>query len=185
MQVDGAEVEDHQNVSPGPDTEVRISPLKVTLTPKRALSHLSQPLPLQLEVCRPPTYHPHTNTPLRSTEMESFVEQGSHASSPQLTVPKKTLVTRKARFKVGPSVLRQRNTLTFAERRSDAMVLIGFSGSVALGTSSGGNSERYSREGMADVVPSHSLIRNLLTLSLQTSLLHWKRAILTRCTRYA
>lgn len=46
MQVDDAEVKDHQNVSLGVDTEVRISPLEVTLALKRALSCLSQPPPL-------------------------------------------------------------------------------------------------------------------------------------------
>lgn len=48
------------------------------------------------------------------------------------------------------------------------MPLVGSSGLVDLGTSSGGSFERYNREGMADVVPSHVLIRGLLTFRLQS-----------------
>lgn len=54
--------------------------------------------------------------------------------------------------------------------RPEAMPLVGSTGLVSSGTSSGGSFERYDREGMANVVPSHVLIRNLLTLSLQSFL---------------
>lgn len=54
----------------------------------------------------------------------------------------------------------------FAEERSDAMALIGYSSSMASGTSLGGSSKRYSREGIVGIVPSNILVINLLTLSL-------------------
>lgn len=88
LQVHGAEVGGHQNVTPGADTEVRISPLEVTLAPKRAFSRLSQPPPLQLGVNRSPSYHSLTIMQSRSAEMETFVEEGSHATQPQLTKSK-------------------------------------------------------------------------------------------------
>lgn len=70
--MDGAEDEDRQNVSPGADTEVGIYPPKVTSVLKRALSCLSQPPPLQLDVYKSPSYQSHTNILSRSIEMESF-----------------------------------------------------------------------------------------------------------------
>lgn len=82
MQVDGVEDGSRQNVSPGPDTNVGISPLEVTSALKRALSHLSQPPLLQLVIYRSPSYHLQTIMPSRSVAMEFFVEEGSHAASP-------------------------------------------------------------------------------------------------------
>lgn len=100
--------------------------------------------------------------------MESFVEEGSHDTSPQLATSKQTSVEKKARFEAGPTVLRPQPTLVYAEGRSDAMALTGSSDLVASGLSSSGSSKRYSRESIASVVPSNILLRYLLTFCLQT-----------------
>lgn len=55
MQVNGAKATGHQNVSPGADTKVGISPPEVTLTSKRALSRLSLSPTFHLEVYRSPS----------------------------------------------------------------------------------------------------------------------------------
>lgn len=98
--------------------------------------------------------------------MESFIEEGSHATSPQLTMSKQTSMAQKARFEARPRVLRPQTTLALVEKRSDAMALVG---------SSGG----HPRVGSlllwyANVVPSHVLVKNLLTLSLQTFIAAFK-----------
>lgn len=102
--------------------------------------------------------------------MLSFVKEVSHATSSQPAMYKQASVARKASFELGPSVLRPQTALTLVKRRPEVMPLVGSSGLVDLGTSSGGSFERYNREGMADVVPSHVLIRDPLTFRLQSSL---------------
>lgn len=82
IKVDSVAAGDHYNVSPGANTEVGISSLEVTSVLKRSLSCLSRLPPLQLEVYKSPSYHIHINTPSRIVEMESFVEECSHATSP-------------------------------------------------------------------------------------------------------
>lgn len=100
--------------------------------------------------------------------MESFIEEGLHATSQQLATSKQTSVDKKARFEAGPSLLRPQTVHAFIEGLSDAMVLAGPSGSMASWTSSDRSSERYNWEGITGVVPSNVLIRNLLTHRLQT-----------------
>lgn len=94
MQADGAEVRDPKNESLGIHTAVGISPLEVITASKGALSSLSQPPRLQLEVYKAPFCHSQSIMTLRSTEMESFVEEGFLASLPQLTTSKQTSVAK-------------------------------------------------------------------------------------------
>lgn len=74
--------------------------------------------------------------------MRSFVEQGSHVTSPQLTTFKQVLLDKRVCFEVGASALRPQAALAFTEDRSDAMALADPNGSMAFGTSSEGSSER-------------------------------------------
>lgn len=97
MQVNGAKATSHQNVSPGADTKVGISPPEVTLTPKRALSCLSLSPTFHLEVYRSPS--------VKECRDGVLVKEGSHVTSPQLTTMKQTSVARRARFEAGSSVL--------------------------------------------------------------------------------
>lgn len=102
----------------------------------------------------------------RGTEMESVVEKGSHAIMPQLTTSKGALTAKRARFEASNCALRPQTALVFTQSQSDTLALASPIGSVAFGTSSGGSSERYSREGIAGVVPSNVLVKNLLMFSL-------------------
>lgn len=79
MQVDDVEATDPQDRILGTDTTVEISPPEFSSIPRIVSSCLSQPPLLQLEIYRSLSYHTQSFKP---SEMESFVEKDSHATSP-------------------------------------------------------------------------------------------------------
>lgn len=161
MQVNGAKATSHQNVSPGADTKVGISPPEVTLTPKRALSCLSLSPTFHLEVYRSPSVKECRDGVLCKGRLSCYITTTYHneanfsGQKGQIRGRVKCFTSLNCACLCGKTT--RSHSISWLQRLSGFRDIFGWK-----------LSERYSQEGIVGIMPSNVLVRNILTLSLQT-----------------